>query len=99
MAIFRPGTNRLWAAFATIYLLAAFGLGLYWLFTESGPVAWLAALQGKVMAGRWFPKLTFIVLLLAELVPLGVLKLLIERVTGTPMTAPLETPPAAPPAK
>ena len=90
MGIFREGTNRLWAAFAAIYLLSAIAADFYWLFTDSGLIRWLAMLQAKVL-GHWFPKLTFLILLLAELAPLLLLKLLIERITGVRLTAPPET--------
>jgi len=90
MPVFREGSNRLWTAFVTIYLLAAIGLDLHWLFTRSGLVGWLAMLQARVPGNRWYPKFSFMILLLAELVPVILLKLLIERVTGTRLTAPPE---------
>jgi hypothetical protein len=96
MGIFRPGTNRLWAAFVAIYFLTAIGMDFYWLFSESGPIRWLAVLQAKLLGGRWVPKLTFLVLLLVEIVPVVLLKLLIERVTGARLAGPPETPPSDP---
>ncbi|HVE43109.1 MAG TPA: hypothetical protein VNM14_24755 [Planctomycetota bacterium] len=96
MAIFREGTNKLWGAFVGIFVLTALGLDVYWLFSETGPVRWLALLQAKLMGGRWFPKLTFLILLLAELVPVIVLKLLIERITGKPLSPPPQPQPSQP---
>jgi len=96
MGVFREGTNRLWAAFMGIFVLTALGMDVYWLFSETGPVHWLASLQAKLMGGRWFPKLTFLILLLAELLPVIVLKLLIERITGKPLSPPAEAPAAQP---
>ena len=96
MGIFRKGTNQLWAAFIGTYVLTAIGMDFYWLFSESGPVHWLAMLQSKMFGHRWFPKLTLLVLLLAEIVPVLLLKLAIERVMGAPLTAPPEMPPADP---
>jgi len=96
MGSFRGGTNPLWAAFALIYFLGAIGMDLYWLFSESGPVRGLAMLQGKILGGHWFPKITFLVLLLAELGPLFLLKLIIERLTGARLTGPPEIPASDP---
>jgi hypothetical protein len=53
-------------------------------------------LQAKALGGRWFPKLTFLVLLFAELVPVIVLKLLIERITGKPLGSPVAAPASEP---
>jgi len=96
MSIFRRGTNPFWAAFAMIYILGAIGMDFYWLFTESGAVRWLAILQGKILSNHWFPKVTFLVLLLAELGPLILLKVIIERLSGTRLTGPPEMLPPDP---
>ena len=89
MAIFRAGTHWAWAAFVGISVLALLGLDTYWLFRESGPVAWLGALEARLLGGRWLPKLTFVLVLLIGVGALLLLKLLIEAVSGRKLTAPV----------
>ncbi len=80
--IFREGVNRVWAAFAALYILAALGVDFYWLFTESGPMGWLAEVQASIFDGKWYPQLAFVLVLLAEIAPVLVLKAILERVLG-----------------
>lgn len=78
--MFRKDTHPLWRAFAIVYLLGAAGLDFYWLFTESGPVVFLAEFQAEhLFSGSWYPKVTLLVLLLIELLPLLALKLIVDR--------------------
>jgi hypothetical protein len=80
--VFREGTNPIWAACVGIYILAALGVDFYWLFTESGPIGWLGDVQASIFDGKWYPKLAFMLVLLAEIAPVIVLKLVLERLLG-----------------
>jgi hypothetical protein len=88
MAIFREGTNPTWGAFVLGFVLGALGLDFYWLFTESGPIRWLAQVEGALFGGHWLPKITLLLLFLGEIALLLVLKILIERLTGKRLTSP-----------
>jgi hypothetical protein len=87
MAIFREGTNPVWGAFVGVFVLGALGIDFYWLFTESGPIRWLAEVEAPIFGG-WYPKLTFLIVLLAELLPVLGLKLAIEALTGRRLAPP-----------
>ncbi len=52
---------------ANIVIFAVVGLDLYWLFTESGPMGWLASLEAQIFRGHWYPKITLLALLLLEI--------------------------------
>ncbi len=89
MALLREGTNPVWGAFVLACVAGCLGLDFYWLFTESGPIAWLAAAEARVMFGHWAPKVTFLILLLAQVGAVIVLKLIIEKLTGKRLTTPV----------
>lgn len=84
----REGTNPIWGTIAIVAVLTLLGLDIYWLFSESGPILWLARMQAKIFSGKWYPKLTFIVLLLLEIGALLVIKICVEKVGGIRLTAP-----------
>jgi hypothetical protein len=85
-AIFRKGTNTAWGIFMMISVIAILGMNIYWLFTESGLILWLAEMQANIFSGNWFPKITFLLLTLAEIIALLIIKLLIEKIIGKPLT-------------
>ncbi len=86
--VFRDGTHPGWAVFSMIYVIGAFGLSIYWLITTSGWVASLARWQARhLFNGKWYPKMTTLVVLIGFLVPLLLLKLVIEAVTGKKLTS------------
>ncbi len=90
MPVLREGTNPIWGAFMLVWLLGWIGVDFYWLFTESGPVRWLAEVQASLLGGSWIPKLTLLLLILAQLFVLRVIKLAIETVTGRKLAPPVE---------
>jgi hypothetical protein len=82
MKLARDGANPVWVGLVLVYVLGMIGLDIYWLVTESGPVAYLADLQASILRGVWYPKLTFALLLLAELLPVLIAKVAVEQLTG-----------------
>ena len=86
MAVFREGTNKTWAAFALTVIVIALGFDFYWLFTESGPIARMAAIEARHLDGDWYPKITLMVLFLGEIGVLLIIKLAIELATGKKLT-------------
>jgi hypothetical protein len=87
MAVFREGTNPIWGAFVLIFVLGALGLDMYWLFTDSGLIGWLADVQGSIFGGQWFPKITLFLVFLVQIVILMVVKVVIEKITGKDLTS------------
>lgn len=51
------------------YFLAGFGVTFYFAFTDTGLVAWLNAVQAKLMYGSFYPVLSFILCLFVLLSP------------------------------
>jgi hypothetical protein len=89
--IFREGSNPIWTAFALVYILGAIGYAMYSLFTETGPVMWLGTWQAEnLLDGEWYPKLTTLIVILGLLIPMLVLKVVIEKVTGKRLTPPVD---------
>lgn len=86
--IFREGTNPVWGAVVAVWVLGSLALDFYWLFTESGVMRWMAEWQASLLGGKWYPKLGFVIVLLAQIVVLLLVKLVIERATGKKLTAP-----------
>lgn len=84
--IFRKGTNPIWGVIMLIYVLTALGLNFFWLFTESGPILWLARIEAVVFSGNWFPKLTFLILTICEIGVLLAVKIVFEKISGKRLT-------------
>jgi hypothetical protein len=87
MAVLREGTNPVWGAFMLVFILGALGLDFYWLFTESGPIGWLADVQASIFDGQWFPKITLFVVFLGQIAVLLVAKVVLELITGRSFTS------------
>ena len=87
MAVLREGTNPIWGAFMLVFVLGALGFDMYWLFTESGPIGWLADVQASMFSGQWFPKITFFLVFLAQIAVLLVVKVVLELITGSSLTS------------
>ena len=89
MAIFREGTNPIWGAIVLLYVVCMLALDGYWLVTETGPVGAFARWQARnLFHGKYYPKLTVMLVLLAEIAILLVVKLLVERISGRKLTQP-----------
>jgi len=86
--IVREGTNPVWGIFMICAVLGILGLDFYWLFTESGLIRFLAEKQAAVLGGKWYPKVTFLILLLSQIGVLLLIKKLVELVSGKKMTQP-----------
>jgi hypothetical protein len=83
-----------WGVFVLVWVFGMFGLDIYWLFTESGLVRVVAGWQASAFGG-WYPELTVLVLMVAEIAVLLVVKVVIEKSTGVRLTEPLKPPPAS----
>jgi hypothetical protein len=88
MPLLREGTNPIWGVSVIVYLVGCIAADFYFLITESGPVRWLAEIQASLFGGTWVPKLTLLLILLAQIGVMLVIKKVIERVTGKPLTMP-----------
>ena len=86
--IFREGTNPVWGMVVAVWVVGWLALDFYWLFTESGAMRWMAEWQATLFSGKWYPKLGFVIVFLAQIVVLLLAKLVIERATGKKLTAP-----------
>ena len=74
MALLFPTGMRLWWKITVaVYLVAALGLSVYWMVTESGLVRILIEAQGGAIGG-WLPKITMLVTLIILILPLAVLR-------------------------
>jgi hypothetical protein len=82
MKIAREGANPIWVGCVLVYIIGMIGLDIYWLLKESGPAGWLIGLQAEILRGVYYPTLTFALLLLAEMVPVLLLKVALEQTTG-----------------
>jgi hypothetical protein len=90
MSLFRNGTNSVWGIFIGVCVIGFIALDFYWLFTQSGPMLWLAKLQARLLNGFWSLKLAFLFVFLLQIGVLLVLKLIIEKITGKNLTQPYE---------
>jgi hypothetical protein len=69
--------RKLPVALINLTIFTVLGIDLYWLFTASGPLGWLAKLEAHCFRGRWYPTLTFLVLIVVEAgLALGVVSVL-----------------------
>ena len=69
--------RKLPVALINLTIFTVLGIDLYWLFTASGPLGWFARLEAHYFGGRWYPTVTFLLLIVAELVlALGIASLL-----------------------
>jgi hypothetical protein len=75
-----------WAVFVTVWVFGWVGVDAYWLFTESGPVGALRSWQLEHL-GAWVPKLTVLVLFVAQIGVAVAIKVAIERVFGVQLVA------------
>ncbi len=74
--------NTIWKIFVLIYVLAEVGLSIYWMFDESGLVLMLHEWQAALFNGYYYTKISFLVCILLLLVPVFVIKRIVEKVTG-----------------
>ena len=79
--VFREGTHPVWAGFASVYLVGAVALTVYWLMTESGPIRWLADWQARTLFdGSWYPKITSLVVLVGVILPILPVRLVFDAI-------------------
>lgn len=87
-SIIREGVNAVWGVFVLVAVIGLLILDFYWLFTESGPIRWLAVKEAAVFGGKWYPKITFLFFFLAQIGALLLLMKVIELVRGKKLAPP-----------
>lgn len=80
--------NTLWKIISGIYVLAALGLSIFWMFDESGIPETICEWQMEIMDDGCYIALNLLGSLFALLVPLFVGKFIVEKVTGVKIDNP-----------
>jgi hypothetical protein len=75
-------TMTVWRLFATLYALAAVSLCIYWEIKNSGLCGMVRGWQEALLTDSYYPAFDILLSLLMLLLPMIVVKLLIEKITG-----------------
>lgn len=74
--------NTIWKIFALIYVLATLGLSMYWEFNDTGFCMTVRGWQVAILQDSYYPILDIMLCFLLFLLPLFVVKFIVEKVTG-----------------
>jgi hypothetical protein len=74
--------NAIWKIFALVYVLAALCLCFYWEFTDSGLCIIIREWQVSLSGDKYYPTGDVLGALLALLLPLFVIKIAVQKITG-----------------
>jgi hypothetical protein len=84
-----PKVMVIWRIVATIYALVALGLAFYWEFTDSGMARMSCNWQADLLNSEsCYIALNIAVPMLILLLPLLIVKILIEKITGVKLVNP-----------
>lgn len=74
--------NTIWKILALIYVLGSLGLIMYWEFNDAGLCMIVREWQLMLLTDSYYPVLDIMLVLLVFLLPLFIVKFIVEKVTG-----------------
>lgn len=74
--------RHIWKIVVVLYVLTAIGFIFYWQFTNSGLPNMICELQGRIFDNSCYIALNILIPILLALVPVFVVKLIIEKSMG-----------------
>lgn len=80
--------NMIWKIVTLIYTLGSLGLIMYWEFSDSGLCMVVREWQGMLLEDSFYPALDILLTLLMFLLPLLIVKPVVEKLSGVKITNP-----------
>lgn len=80
--------NTIWKIVTLIYILGSLGLIMYWEFNDTGLCLVVRSWQAKILDDSYYPVLDIMLVLLLFLIPLFIVKFIVEKVTGVKINNP-----------